>query len=68
MTLIKMLFALLILAFFAISFMTFDVASLNLDLPSPTWLRDNPVAVGVVGGFILMALIADSIVGNKHTS
>lgn len=68
MTLLKALLSLLVLTFFAISFMTFDLAALNLDLPAGTMLRENPVAIGIVGGILLIALIADRRVGGRRVS
>ena len=68
MTLIKTLLTFLVLVFFAISFMTFDLASLNLDQQAGQMLRQNPVAVGIVGGILLIGLVADRMVGAKHVS
>lgn len=68
MTLLKTLLTLLVLAFFAISFMTFDLASLNLDLPAGRMLRDNPFAIAIVGGILLVAFVADRMVGGKFAS
>ena len=68
MDLIKTLLSLFVLAFFVISFMTFDLASLNLDFPAGRMIRDNPMIVGTVGGFLLIALFADRIVGSKPIS
>jgi hypothetical protein len=48
--------------------MTFDLASLNLDLPEGRMIRDNPMLVGSLAGFLLIALMADRIVGSKHIS
>ena len=68
MALLKTLLTLLVLAIFAISFMTFDLASLNLDLPVGRMLHDNPIAIAIVGGIILIAFVADRMVGSKHAS
>jgi hypothetical protein len=68
MNIIKTLLSLLVLAFLAISFMTFDLASLNLDMPAGRMIRDNPILVGSIAGFLLIALLADRIVGPKHYS
>ena len=68
MTILKTLLALLVLVVFAISFMAFDLAALDLTLPSGTFLRENPVAVGIVGGFLLLGLFGDKILDAKRAS
>ncbi len=58
------------LAFFVISFNTLDLAaSFSLDLPIIGHLiLDNPIAVGIVGGFVLIAVIANRRISVKHIS
>lgn len=68
MALLKILLTLLVLAFFAISFMTFDLASLNLDMPAGRLLRDNPFAIAIVAGILLIAFVADHLLNNKRAS
>ena len=68
MTLIKTFFTVFVLAFFAISFLTFDLAALDLSLPSGTLLRENPFAIGILGGILLLAVIGDRRLGGKRVS
>lgn len=68
MTLLKTLFIIVVLAVFAISFMSFDLASLNMGQQAATMLRENPMGVGVFGGILLIVLVGDLMVGAKHVS
>ncbi|MDA0349426.1 MAG: hypothetical protein O3C43_20145 [Verrucomicrobia bacterium] len=68
MTLLKTLLKILVLAVFAISFMSFDLASLNVGQKAVNMLRENPIGVGIFGGIILMVLVSDHMVGPKHVS
>lgn len=68
MALLKTLLTLLVLVFFAISFMTFDLASLNLEMPAGRMLRENPFAIAIVVGILLIAFVADHLFNNKHAS
>jgi putative Mn2+ efflux pump MntP len=68
MTLIKTLLTIVVLAVFSISFMSFDLASLNVGQQASNMLREYPVAVGIFGGIVLIALVTDLMVGPKHVS
>lgn len=56
-TIIKIAFGILILAFLSIMFTTFDLASLNLDLPSASFYRNNQVIAGSFAGILLISLV-----------
>ena len=67
-TLLKTLLTLSILTFFAVSFFTFDLAALNLDIPSGQLLRESPIAMGIMGGILLLAVIGHRRVDHRQSS
>jgi|GEM_PF-3683663 len=68
MTLLKTLLTIVVLAVFAISFMSFDLASMNIGQQAANMLRENPTGVGIFGGILLIALVGDLMGGPKHVS
>ena len=59
-TLFKLLIATLILTSCAISFMSFDMASLSIKMNGDfiSYFRENQLVIGVIGGILLLGFIA----------
>jgi hypothetical protein len=59
-TLFKILIATLILTSCAISMMSFDMASLSVQLNGDflNFFRENDLAIGIIGGILLIGFIA----------
>ncbi len=68
MTLLKTLLAIVVISVFAMSLMTFDLASLSLDFRGSALIRDNKLAVGLIGGILLIGLLSDRILSDRELS
>ena len=69
-TLFKILIATIIITSCAISFMSFDLASLSISLDGNLvkFVHENDLAVGIVGGILLLGIIATRKMPNEHVS
>lgn len=68
MNLLRTLLAIVVISIFAMSFMTFDLASLILDFRGSDLIRDNKLAVGIIGGILLIGLLSDRIFSDRELS
>jgi hypothetical protein len=68
MNLLRTLLAIVVISIFAMSFMTFDLASLSLDFRGSDLIRDNKLAVGIIGGILLIGLLSDRIFSDRELS
>ena len=69
-TLFKILIAAIILTSCAISLMSFDMASLSVQLNGDflNFFRQNDLAIGIVGGILLIGFIATKRMNSESTS
>ena len=69
-TLFKILIATLILTSCAISMMTFDMASLSIKVNGDflNFFRENDLAIGIIGGILLIGFIAEKKMSSERTS
>ncbi|MDG2170003.1 MAG: hypothetical protein P8L44_19005 [Opitutales bacterium] len=69
-TLFKILIATLILTSCAISMMSFDMASLSVQMNGDflSFFRENDLAIGIIGGILLLGFIAQKKMTPEHTA
>ena len=69
-TLFKILIAAIILSSCAISMMSFDMASLSIELNGNllNFFRENDLAIGIIGGILLIGFIAQKKMTPERTS
>lgn len=69
-TVFKVLIATIILSSCAISMMSFDLASLSIEMNGDflNFFRENDLAIGIISGILLIGFIASKKMNPEHTS
>ena len=69
-TLFKILIAVIILLSGAISVMSYDMASLSMELNGSliNFFRENDLAIGIIGGILLIGFIVQKMMSFERTS